>query len=253
MKILKEKLESNGFTVDTLGLFGADAADIKSSDAVILPVPTTKDKKTVFAPLTNRRIYLEDLATALSSNQLVLCCNYTFGTKNCVNYGALDSYALLNAVPTAEGAIKIAIENTPFTLWKSRVLVIGFGRVGKVLSGRLKAMECDVTVSARKSADFALINAMGLKYINTTLLREGVLPFDIVFNTVDAEVLDGYTFKRSKCALAIDLSSKGGFDLSAAESAGVKAIFAGGLPAKVAPHTAAEILFKTVTEIINDR
>ena len=54
MKILKEKLESIGFTVDTLGLFGAEAADIKSADAVILPVPTTKDKKTVFAPLTNR-------------------------------------------------------------------------------------------------------------------------------------------------------------------------------------------------------
>lgn len=250
LRILVKKLIEDGYTVDTLGLYDSDAADLETSNAVVLPVPTTKDKKTVFAPLTNRRIYLSDIADKVRDDQLILCCNYGFEGKKFIDYNKLDSYALLNAVPTAEGAIKIAIENTPFTLWGSRALVIGNGRVGKILSHRLKGLGCCVTVSARKSADEALIEALGFRYIDTRSLNDTSLPFDIIFNTVDFKVIEDSAFKNCECALAVDLSSKGGFSIPAAESAGVKAIMASGLPGKIAPKTAGEILHKTVTEIL---
>jgi len=250
IRILKQKLEATGYRIDTLGLFENDAADLKSSDVVILPVPTTKDGKTVFAPLTGRKIFLSDISEALSKKQTVLCCNYSFLDKNCIDYGVSDGYALLNAVPTAEGAIKIAVEQTPFTLWKSRVLVIGYGRVGKILADRLEKLGCSVTVSARKYKDFCLADALGLCYINTADLNNSGLEFDIIFNTVDFPVIADSYWQNHNCSLAVDLSSKGGFSLSAAENAGVKAIFAAGLPGKVAPETAAEILFETINEII---
>ena len=123
MMLLKGKLESEGYRVETLGLYDNDQANFKKADAVILPVPTTKDKETVFTPLSNRKILLKDIADALTLDQPILCCNYNFEGKNCFDYNASDSYALLNAVPTAEGAIKIAIENTDFTLWKSKVQI----------------------------------------------------------------------------------------------------------------------------------
>jgi len=248
-RILKQKLEI-GYSVDTLGLFYDDSADIKTSDAIILPVPTTKDGKTVFTPLTNRNIFLSDIRDAVNDKQLILCCNYTFPNKNCIDYGAIDGYALLNAVPTAEGAIKIALENTPFTLWKSRVLVIGYGRVGKILADRLKKIGCQVTVSARKYTDFCMLDALGFSYINTAELRQGPLEFDIVFNTVDFPVIPDTAFKKSSCSLLIDLSSSGGFSMTAAEKCGIKAVFAPGIPVKTAPDTAAEILFSTVCEIL---
>ena len=58
LKILKNHLQKEGYFVDTLGLFEDDNGDIKSSQIIILPVPTTKDKKTVFCPLTNKKILL---------------------------------------------------------------------------------------------------------------------------------------------------------------------------------------------------
>ena len=253
LRIVREKLISDGYSVDTLGLYDSDAADIGSADAMILPVPTTKDGKTVFTPLTGRRIYLSDISSSCGKNQLLLCCNYSFEGKNFIDYGRLDSYALLNAVPTAEGAIKIAIEETPFTLWGSRVLIIGYGRVGKILAHRLKGLGCRVTVSARKPADEAMINALGFSYINTGNLNRTELPFDIIFNTVDFKVIDDSTFKKCGCSLIVDLSSKGGFSLDAALNCGIKALNAPALPVKVAPLTAGEILYSTIREILNTK
>ena len=251
LKILKNSLLDAGYSVDTLGLYENDFADISSSQVVVFPVPTTKDGETVFTPLTNRKIKLSEIAESLTKEQLILCCNYNFENKNSVDYGSFDSYALLNAVPTAEGAIKLAIENTSFTLWKSKVLVIGYGRVGKILSNRLAALGCDVSVSARKPADHALIDSFGYTSVNTNNLNLIPLEYDIIFNTVDIKVIDDIALKNAKTELLIDLSTFGGFSLDAAKEYGIKAIKAPGLPGKVAPKTAADILCKTVTHIIN--
>ncbi len=251
LKILKTKLENSGYSVDSLGLNENDKGDISTSQVIVLPVPTTKDGVTVFTPLTKRSIPLSFISENTNLEQLILCCNYSFQNKNCVDYGALDSYALLNSVPTAEGAIKIAIENTDYTLWKSKVLVIGYGRVGKILANRLKAMGCDVTVSARKPADLALAEALGFSYINTGQLNFKPLEYDIIFNTVDVKVIEDSSLKSCTADLILDISSKGGLSLDTANNLGIKALKAPGLPGIIAPKIAAEILTNTVTHIIN--
>lgn len=247
--IAKNLLEKENFYVDTYGLFEGDNADIALSDVVLFPVPTTKDKKTVFAPLTNKKIYLSEVSEKLK-NQLILCCNYKFENRNSIDYNTLDSYALLNAVPTAEGAIKIAIENTPYTLWKSNVLVIGYGRVGKILADRLKNLGAFVTVSARKPRDFATLDALGFNYINTEEISQKGLNYDIIFNTVDFKVIPDEMLLPCRNSLLIDLSSKGGFNLEFAKNLGINAIKPPGIPGVIAPQTAGEILAKTVTELI---
>ncbi len=246
----KHRLNKENFYVDTLGLFPDDNGDIAKSDVVILPVPTTKDGKTVYCPLTDRKIYLNDVKN-LVDKQLILCCNYDFDGKNYVDYNQLDSFALLNAVPTAEGAIALAINETPYTLWKNKVLVIGFGRVGKILADRLKNIGADVTISARKPRDFALANALGFKYINTEKLCDMYLDFDIIFNTVDYEVLSKSALENCPADLIIDLSSKGGFNLNYAKALGIKAFKPGGIPGIVSPKTAGEILAQTACDLIS--
>lgn len=249
LKAVKQKLEEKNYTVDTLGLYENDTADTESSDVLILPVPTTKDNMTVFAPLTNRKLLLSDIAE-IAGDRLILCCNYRFEGCNCIDYGALDSYALLNAVPTAEGAIKLAIENTPFTLWKSRALVIGYGRVGKILADRLKALGAVTTVAARKPRDLACLDALGFNYINTEQLNSQKLDYDIIFNTVDAEVLNRDALENTNASFIADLSSKGGFDLDFAKKIGINAVKAPSLPAVYSPDTAGEILAQTVLTLI---
>lgn len=247
LKTAKEKLEKSGFYVDSVGLFEKDDGNYQNSDVLLFGVPTTKDNTTVFCPLTHRIINLSLFENF--SDKLFLTANYIFKDKNCIDYCKDDGYAILNAVPTAEGAISFAIENTPHTLFKSRVLVIGYGRTGKVLADRLKSLGCDLTVSARKQQDFALINALGIKYRNTETLDTDQLHYDIIFNTVDCFVLNR-NLNNLKDTLLIDLSSKGGFDLEMAKTLGIKASKLPGIPGKTAPETAGEILADTVITLI---
>ena len=159
----------------------------------------------------------------------------------------LNGAALLR---TAEGAIQLAIENTDFTLWKSRVLIVGYGRVGKVLACRLHALGCEVTVSARKESDLAFAQSLGYRVIKTKDLSEALPYCDIVFNTVDAPVIDDNMLEISAAKLMVDLSSKGGFDLESATKKGIVAFKAPGLPGKIAPVTAGKILAKIVFDIL---
>ena len=152
-------------------------------------------------------------------------------------------------MPTAEGAIAVAMEQTPYTLWRSRVLVIGYGRVGKVLCDRLCGLHCDVTVSARKQADFAMLDTLCLKHIDSGSINNLSLEYDIIFNTIDVPILDG-CLERLHNTLLIDLSSKRGFDFEVAKSIGINCHKLPGLPGKVAPETAGKILSQTVINLI---
>ena len=135
LKTAAEILSGYGYRVNILT--SPDSGEFEESDVLLLPVPTTRDGETLFAPDIKKKIYLEDIARRTPDDTLILSCNYMFSGKKCIDYGKNDAYCLLNAVPTAEGAISLAIEKTPFTLWGSRVLVIGCGRVGRILASRL--------------------------------------------------------------------------------------------------------------------
>jgi len=243
------ELKSTGYNVSSFGLIEGDNGKIKTCDVIVLPVPTTKDKMNVFCPLSKKTIPLEDVAKK-AKNQLILSCGYSFENKNNIDFLKLDSYSNLNAIPTAEGAIAFAIDNTDFTLWKAKVLIIGFGRIAKVLVNRLSAFGCDLTVSARKSRDFSYLETKNLKWIKTNNVSEIAKDFDIIFNTVDVNVFDDIsTFDGT---MLIDLSSKGCLDYSKEGVKDKKIYKLPGLPGKVAPITAGKILARTVMELIEN-
>ena len=57
-----------------------------------------------------------------------------------IDYFEREELAVLNAVPTAEGTLQLAMEELPTTLFGSNCLVTGFGRISKVLVKLLTAM-----------------------------------------------------------------------------------------------------------------
>lgn len=243
----KKVLSENGFEVDSIGLLDNDNGNADNSDILLFSVPTTRDKINAFAPKTDKKIPLAQFSKY--NKKLFLTANYIFDGKRNIDYCKNDYYAILNAIPTAEGAISYAIENTKHTLWKSKILVIGFGRTGKILAERLKSFKCDLTVSARKERDFALLSAMDIKFVNSNHLDEIPLPYDIIFNTVDAGIFDNNLINM-KDKLFIDLSSYGGFDTALAEKYGIKYKKLPSIPGKIAPDTAGEILAETVINLI---
>ncbi|MBE3596066.1 MAG: dipicolinate synthase subunit DpsA [Hydrogenibacillus sp.] len=163
-----------------------------------------------------------------------------------------DDVAILNAVPTAEGAIMFAIQHTDITLHQSHTAVVGFGRVGMTLAPRLKALGSNVTVFARQSEALARAYEMGLIAYDIGELKRRIGDADAVFNTVPAPVVTAEVIAAMKpSAFILDLASHpGGTDFHFAEKRGIRAMLAPSLPGLVAPKTAGRILADVLTKLI---
>ncbi len=163
-----------------------------------------------------------------------------------------ESFSVRNAIPTAEGAIQRAMEQTDITLHHANVLILGYGRIGKVLSRMLLGIGSHVAVEARSSGDIAWIGESGCQAVPLDKL-DGVLGTqDIIFNTVPAVLLDRFRLgKISPECRILDLASQpGGVDLEAAEDLGIHATQYPGLPGLVAPKSAARVICQSTMDIL---
>lgn len=232
------------------------------SDIVVLPVPVTFDGKTINSPHAALPLTVAELLDALNPSALVFGGQIKSNLQKALeeknikfcDYLTREELAIRNAVPTAEGAIKTAIEETPITLHGSRCLVLGYGRIGKILSRMLQGMGANVWVEARKYADLAMIEGHGYEPLPLCRLNDYIDTFDIVFNTVPALILDEKLLKHiNPDALIIDLASKpGGVDFTAARLMGLRVIWALSLPGKVSPVTSGIIIKDTIMNILNE-
>ncbi len=163
-----------------------------------------------------------------------------------------EAFAILNSIPSAEGAIQRAMEKTNITIHGAKVLVLGYGRLGKTLARMLKGIGADVTVEARKSYDLAWIMENGYKGVTIEELDDILYDQDIIFNTIPALILDKKKIsKMKKDTLIIDLASyPGGVDFEAAEEFGIQASLELSLPGIVAPKTAANIICMRIKDLI---
>lgn len=172
----------------------------------------------------------------------------------CIDYVLREDFAVLNAVPSAEGAIAIAMQELPITLHGCKCIVTGFGRIGKILARQLHSLGADLICSARKSHDLAWIKALGYKDVHTDNLMSCVHNASVIFNTVPNRIFSREIL-RNICpgTLLIDLASKpGGVDLESADELGIKVIWALSLPGKTSPVTAGRIIKDTVANILSE-
>ena len=232
------------------------------SEIIILPVPVSFDGMYINTPYSDIKLSVRELIDKLNPSCLVFggCISDSFsddlskkGIKH-LDYMLRDELAIKNAVPTAEGAIEIAISETPITLHNSKCLVLGYGKVGKILSKSLDALGAKTYVSARKYADLALIEGHGCYPLSINEAKSRLGEFDIIFNTVPALILgDAELSKIHRDTLIIDLASKpGGVDFEAAKELGLHVVWALSLPGRVAPVSAGIIIKDTITNMIRE-
>lgn len=167
-------------------------------------------------------------------------------------YMERDELAILNAIPTAEGAIKIAIEKMPITLHGCKALVIGLGRIGLPLLRRLVLLGAETFGVDRKKSNLARAIEHGAKALDFSQLAENFSQFDVIFNTVPALILTRDLLQNANPqVLIVDLASApGGTDFAVAQDLGIEAILALGLPGKFSPKTAGRILAKVIPELL---
>ncbi|MEN1969919.1 dipicolinic acid synthetase subunit A [Lentibacillus sp. N15] len=256
-----DKLEQ-GFT----GLKQADFNELEPEtlDAVILPITGTNQKGEIETVFSDQDIKLSrDWFKRLRPSTLVftgITNAYLTAMTTELNLELIalfdrDDVAIYNSIPTAEGTIMMAIEHTDYTIHSSRVIVVGFGRVGNTVANKFSALGAKVSVCARSIRDLARITEMGLTAIPLDDLPKHTADCDLLINTIPAFVIKQDSIQQLPShALIYDLASKpGGTDFDYAEKRGIKAILARSLPGIVAPKTSGKILADVVKQFLQER
>lgn len=235
---------------------------IKNSDAVILPLPVTRSGVTLNAPHSKNPIMIKELSEYLDRGQKVFAgmisgeLKSTFYEKGIKVYDYFEREELIvrNAIPTAQGVIKIIIENMPITIHGSTIAVIGFGRTAKVLVKMLKGLGANITVAARKCDALVWADIEGCEGVYINELSEKAKKFDILINTVPTLVVDEAILSKLKkdCLIIEIASAPWGIDFSAAQELGLSVVRPGSLPGKVAPKTAGKIVCDAIINIIKE-
>ncbi|HZK27394.1 MAG TPA: dipicolinate synthase subunit DpsA [Thermoclostridium sp.] len=166
-----------------------------------------------------------------------------------------EEMAVLNAIPAAEGAVELIIKSIPRTIHSSRILILGYGRIGKVLARILAGFNAEVWVSARKFSDLSWIEACGHRPVHLNDLERYVSDMNVIINTIAHQYITPDILNKIRTdSYLIDLASvPGGIDFEYAKKLGLKTDWALSLPGKVAPLTAAEIIKKTIDNAISER
>ena len=235
---------------------------VEQADCVILPLPVLGQDGRLSTPLSLRPLALDAVLDRLSPRQ-VICAGMAGDQALRVaqargltlhDYFAREELAVANAVPTAEGALQIAMEELPVTLHGTRALVVGYGRIGRLLAQRLAGLGARVSVASRRFDHLAWAQAFGYGAEHTGQLAGWLCGYDLVINTAPARVLGRSELADLKeGALVIDLASKpGGVDMEAAAELGVKVVWALSLPGKVAPVTAGRCIRDTIYNILQE-
>ena len=271
LRIVKliEMLNSDGYKVYTYALenseelLNLDSVEmcqtleeaVSYSKVVVGPVPLSSDRKRLSTPFGRNNVDLEEFVKCLKGKYLIAG---NIGIKDQLDNNNIqfkrEEFSVLNTIATAEGTIQIAMEETQRTVHGSNVLVMGFGRIGKVLSKMLDGIGAKVYCEARKNEDISWIKAYGYNPIHLNDLNEYLEKFDIIINTIPFQILDSERLDLiKKEAVIVDLASNpGGVDRKAAREKGLKVIWALSLPAKVAPLTSAEFIKETLYHVLKE-
>ena len=175
------------------------------ADALLLPMPAAR-REIVLAPLLAQVRHggfvfaglFTDAERAEIQRAGLLPCDYA----------RQERFAVRNAVPTAEGAIQLAMENLPVTLHGLPVVVLGMGRLARALVPRLLALGARVAVIARRGEARAEAESFGARAFGFGRMGDIIGSVRLIVNTVPARILGMQELaKISPDALLLDISS----------------------------------------------
>ena len=234
---------------------------MEKAQVIIGPVPFSSNEDFINAPFAHDKIMIDDLMKT-NKGKIFISGSIKDDLKKkldekymeVIDIMKRDDLAILNTIATAEGTIEVAIKNTDKILQGSRVLILGFGRVGKIVANKFSKMSALVTCAARKVSDLAWIKAYGYNSLNINDMLYDLKEFDIIINTVPQTILRERELKHIDAeALLIDLaSSPGGIDGKMAKSMGLNFIWALALPGRIAPISSDKFIKDTVYTIIEE-
>lgn len=263
-RFLDTYFKENGFFTYC---FGVDRAveisvlreTLQSNMAVlILPLPASRDGKTVNMPLCAGALSLDTLKELLPAGQMVfggMLSEQIQAQLTAVGARVIDYYddevIVQNAQLTAVGAMRVLSDMTDTPPARLRIAVTGFGRVAAAVAAQLQANGCTATVAARRAEARVAAQKAGYKACTIEELRQNLSRFDIVMNTVPARIFSAEAFAAAPHVRYMELASAPyGIDLEAVKAFGVTAVNAQSLPGKYLPYEAARIVGEKIKSFL---
>lgn len=220
----RKYLEANGITI-------TDSPDWNTKH-LLLDVPS-------FRPGLWTENSFDTLLSSLSNDITVWGGNLNHSILD--SYRTIDllkdeTYLLENAHITADCTIPIA-ESLLKTPWcETSALIIGWGRITRFLSCKLKDLGCNVTISSRSLEHRAHATALGFR---TTESGSPAQFYHLIINTAPAHILSA---SEDTASVYLDLASVRGI-------IGEKVVWARGLPGKYAPERSGKLIANTVLRL----
>ncbi len=250
---------SCGKSGDTIILSDLKAMNEKAN---ILLLPIMRDGG-FYVPSAQGDIPFDSLIGCLKNNALVLggrmtgaVCDYfkSKGFEVC-DYYSCEELVIKNCVPTAEGALFIAMQELIIDICDTKVLITGYGRVAKCCAKVFLALGSKVSIAARNTARLAEAAVNGYDPVRLNMIDKEIENYNIVINTVPAVIFgEKQLEKLDSKAVLIDLASAdGGADKQAVKRLGKRYIHALAIPGKYAPGSSGKIIADTVRNIITER
>lgn len=228
------------------------------ADYVVLPILPPDESGDISTPLFSGTVNTRDIAPLMSENAVIFTgmnsgkVSEFFPSHEIIAYMESEELALRNAIPTAEGAVMLGLENLPVTLNGTSVLIVGLGRIGTALAHILKGFGADITVAVRNGRGAAKAEMLGIKSVCTKDI-EG--KYRLVYNTVPNLIFTEKILSEfPEDTLFIELASRPfGIDMESAAKIGRQIIMASGLPGKTAPVTAGRAVGEVIVRTVDER
>ncbi len=220
-----------------------------NADVTVLPIPT-KDKDGFLNLKGSYKTTAENIISRTECKSFIITCNYECNDRKYADINKFEEFTSMNAIPSAEGAIFEAMKASDIPLFDSKTLVMGFGRIGKIIADRMKSFCSNITVAARNPKDRFSAVAQGMRSVDFTALYDEINDYDFIFQTVPHLVLTDKLLQKTR-GIIIELSSKcAGTDYSFATVNKNRLLYCPAIPEKYSKDFAAKVFTDSVKSIL---
>lgn len=255
----ERKVDIIGFNLLELDTLNINDVKIVEYDVIIFPVDGLKDDDTVTCLFNQTNLNLSTIDFRIKDNCIVFSGIKTrrleelFKNKY-VKLMDFNDVSVENSIPTVEGIIAHIIQNTDYTINGATITILGYGRVGKILVDRLIKLGAYIKVGVIEEEDYIQLFSKNIKPFYTNNMKEEIATSDIIINTVPKLLLNKTHLDEIKNdTYIIDISSiPYGVDFDYAKSKNINVVLLQGIPGKIAPKTAGNILAKKIKTIIKE-
>ena len=246
-ELLKNILTDKGKDVFHIR-YPADAVELDYAEKysiIVLPIPLTKDNKTVYSSESELKITLEKLYSKLCKHhKIYLGGELSDSDFNSMNFMKDKAFKKANAMLTSQGALRLLLDNTEDYIIGKKVLIIGFGDVAETLAELLFRIGCEVNITARNPKQLMIASVSGYKAVKLKADENNLSDYDYIFGTVPCNILtenDIVSMKDS--AVYFELAS---FPFNADKELFIrnnkKYVFGSALPGRFLPEASARLI-----------